>query len=137
MRRLLLCLFGLLDAVLVVRFASSEISQLASLSHEPVAGVILDILRAAFFVSLVASAIGLCLAKRWALIVSYVQFPFRFVFMLLSFGFISGLAHLLAMPSLYQPLIYAAMILELGRLIGSVWIHRMPNTALEPTPTAP
>ena len=57
--------------------------------------------------------------------------------MLLSFGFVSGLAHLLATPDLYRPLIYAAMILECGRLSCSFWIHRISNTELEPTAAAP
>jgi hypothetical protein len=136
-RRLLFYLFGFLDAILVVRFAAREFAQLASVSHEPFLGALLDILRMAFFVSLVASAVGLCLAKKWALIISYVQFPFRFVFMLLSFGFITVMAHLLAMPSLYRPLIYVAMILECGRLICSVWLHRTPNNSLQATAAAP
>jgi hypothetical protein len=137
MRRLLFYLFGLADAILIVRFAPREFAQLASVSHEPFLGALLDILRVGFFVSLLVSVVGLFGMKKWALIVSYVQFPFRFVFMLLSFGSISELAHLLAMPGLYRPLICAAMILECGRLICSVWIHRTPNTALEPTATAP
>jgi hypothetical protein len=135
-RRLLFYLFGLADAILIVSFPPRDLAQLASVSHEPFLGALLDILRVVFVVSLLISAVGLFGMKKWALIVSYVQFPFRFVFMLLSFGFISGLAHLLTMLSLYRPLIYTAMILECGRLIVSVWLHRTPNTALEPTPTA-
>jgi len=86
--------------------------------------VFLDILRLVFIVSLLVSAVGLFGMKRWALILSYIQFPFRFVFLLLSFGFISMLARVFDMPGLYRSLIYTAMILECARLILSVWIHR-------------
>jgi hypothetical protein len=133
-RRLFFCLFGLLDAILVVRFATCEIAQLASAVHEPIQGALPDVLRAAFFVSLIASAVGLYLMKKWALTISYVQFPFRFVFMLLSFGFISGAAHLLSIPGLYRPLIYAAMVLECGRLVGSVWLHLTPAKSVHLQP---
>jgi hypothetical protein len=132
-RRFLFLLFAVLDAVLVIRFAPADFEQLGGLSQMSLPAASLFVLRLIFFVSLAASAVGLCLAQKWALIISYIQFPFRFIFMLLSFGFISGFAHLFAMPGLYRPMIYAAMILECGRLIGSVWIHRTPNTALEPT----
>jgi hypothetical protein len=126
-RRFLFLLFGVLDAVLVIRFGPAEFEQIGGLSQMSFPAASLFLLRLLFFVSLVASAVGLCLAKKWGLIISYIQFPLRFAFMLLSFGFISGLAHLLAVPSLYRPLICAAMILECGRLVGSVWIHRTPR----------
>jgi hypothetical protein len=125
-RRLLFYSFGLADAILIVRFAPRYLTQLASVSHEPFLGVLLDILRAGFIVSLLISAVGLFSMKKWALIVSYAQFPFRFIFMFLSFGFVSKLAHVFAMPDLYRPLIYAAMILECGRLVCSVWLQRTP-----------
>ena len=124
-RRFLFLLFGVLDAVLAIRFGPIVFGEFGWLSRFP--DGLLFFLRLLFFASLAVSAVGLCLAKKWALIISYVQFPFRFVFVLLSFGFISDLAHLLALPGLYRPLIYAAMILECGRLIVSVWIHRTPN----------
>jgi len=126
-RRSLFLLFGVLDIVLVIWLGLTEFEQLGGLSQTSFPTALLFIAHLIFFESLVASAIGLSLAKKWALIVSYVQFPFRFVFMLLSFGFITVMAHLLAMPSLYRPLIYVAMILECGRLICSVWLHRTPN----------
>jgi hypothetical protein len=126
-RRLLFYLFGLADAILIVRFAPSGFTQLASVSHEPFLGALLDILRVCFFASLLISAVGLFGMKKWALFVSYVQFPFRFIFMLLSFSFISMPAHVFDMPGLYHPLIYAAMFLECARLVCSVWLHRTPN----------
>jgi hypothetical protein len=132
-RRLLFYLFGLADVILVARFAPKMLAQLASVSHEPLPGALLDILRLVFIVSVLVSAVGLFGMKRWALILSYIQFPFRFVFMLLSFGFITLLARELDMPGLYRPLIYTAMILECARLILSVWIHRTPNKSPEPT----
>jgi len=132
-RRLLFYLFGLTDVILIARFAPKMLAQLASVSHEPLPGALLDILRLVFIVSLLVSAVGLFGMKRWALILSYIQFPFRFLFMLLSFGFISMLARVFDMPGLYRPLIYTAMILECARLICSVWIHRTPNKSPEPT----
>jgi hypothetical protein len=126
-RRLLFYLFGLSDVILVVRFAPNELTQLASASHIPLLGALLEILRVFFFVSLLVSAVGLFSMKKWALIISYFQFPFRFGFMLLSFGFISYLSRLFHASTYHQPLIYAAMILEFLRLICSVWIHRSLN----------
>jgi hypothetical protein len=101
-----------------------EFVQLASAIHIPLLGALLEILRGFFFISLIVSAVGFFRMKKWALIISYVQFPLRFGLMLLSFGFIHYLSRLFHSPSYYQPLINAAMILECMRLICSVWIHR-------------
>ncbi|MCX8091886.1 MAG: hypothetical protein N3I86_13300, partial [Verrucomicrobiae bacterium] len=87
-RRCVFLSFGVLDAVLAIRFGPAEFALLGGLSQMSFPAALVFILRLLFFVSLAASAVGLCLAKKWALIISYVQFPFRFVFMLLSFGFI-------------------------------------------------
>lgn len=131
-RRFSFLLFGILDIVLAIRFGPSEFEQFGGLSHATFPAALLLFSRLLFLASLVVSAVGLFLGKNWALIVTYIQFPFRFVFMLLSFGFISELARVFAMPGLYRPLIYAAMILECARLVCSVWIHRKPlHTALE------
>jgi hypothetical protein len=134
-RRVLFLLFGVLDVVLAIRFGPAEFKQLGVLSQMSFPAAVLVVCRMFFFVSLVASAVGFFLNKRWALIVSYIQFPFRFILMLLSFGFISELSRVFAIHSLYRPLIYAAMILECGRLVCSVWLHRMPKKSLEPIPT--
>ena len=123
-RVFLFLLFGVLDIALAVRFGPAELGQVGGLSHMVFPAALLFTLRLFFLASLIASAVGLFLAKRWALIISYVQFPFRFVFMLLSFGFISQLTRVFDMPGLYCPLIYTAMVLECGRLICSIWIHR-------------
>jgi hypothetical protein len=128
LRRLLFYLFGLLDVILFVRFPPKDLAQFASVvSHEPLSGALLDIMRLFFFVSLLISAAGLFGMKKWALIISYVQFPFRIVFVLLSFGFIHYLSSVFHEPSFNQPLIYVAIILECLRLICSVWLHRSPT----------
>jgi hypothetical protein len=82
-RRAILIRFGVLDALLLIRFAP----QVAWPGHVfdgslPVWAVALEICRPLFLVSLAFSAVGLMLARNWAIILSYVQFPFRFALML-------------------------------------------------------
>ena len=75
-----------------------------------------------FLLSLAVSAFGLAVGSRWALIVSYVQFPLRFVYLYLSFGFLTLLNPLLG-GNAYQALIVVAMILEGARLVATILLH--------------
>jgi hypothetical protein len=142
-RRFLFFLFGVLDLNLVIRFGFKELGHAGELSSPSFIAhslvivslpFLLSLARLLFFASLVASAVGLFRGRNWGLVVSYAQFPFRFLFMLLSFGFISEIAGLLHMADLYLPLIYAAMMLEIGRLVCSVWMYRAPDRGIDSPP---
>ncbi|MEW6251970.1 MAG: hypothetical protein AB1716_15115 [Planctomycetota bacterium] len=127
LRRLVLVFFAFLDVLLLVRFAPDalrDLQQLRALDPPHAYLTLLIIGRALFFASLPLSAAGLLLAKRWGLILSYAQFPFRLLFVLLSFGFITIAARLLHAPELYEALVVTAMVLEVARLVCSIWIHR-------------
>ncbi len=77
-------------------------------------------------ISFLASGFGLACQKRWGFILSYVQFPFRYLFLLLSFGFI---AVIFPMQNTYyfSPVIIIAMLLEIGRLILTIMIQKKDN----------
>ena len=122
-RRFLFYLFGFLDIILFARFARMEFA-IAFMNSGPSWEIrILAILRVFSVMSLLLSAVGFFTLKRWAVILSYIQFPFRFLFALWSFGFISLLSRAFGKPDLYLPLIYAAMMLECVRLICTIWIQ--------------
>ncbi len=80
----------------------------------------LEVIRPIFLLSMIASAVGLGLAKQWGCVVSYVQVPLRFTFVLLSFGFLALLA---SDQSGYRAAIYTAMALEVARLAATVFLH--------------
>jgi hypothetical protein len=131
-RRAILIGFGALDALLLVRF----MPQIAWPSYVfdgrfSAWTVALEVCRLLFLVSLAFSALGLVLARRWAIVLSYVQFPFRFVIMLLSFGFIGLLARIPHFPVSYLALMITAMILECIRLAVTIAVHRGPNQPLQ------
>ena len=99
----------------------------------PAWAVALYFCRPLFLVSLAFSAIGLVLARNWAIVLSYVQLPFRFVFMFLSFGFIGLLARIPHFPASYLALMIMAIILECIRFAVTIVIHRGPNQRLQLT----
>lgn len=121
--RVILILFGLLDAVLLGRFVDSiSISHLHSVPRDLWWFQLSMLVRPFFLLSLAVSALGLAMGSRWALIVSYVQFPLRFVYVYVSFGFLTLLNPLLG-GNAYQALIVAAMILEGARLVATILLH--------------
>jgi hypothetical protein len=124
-----LVLFAILDVFLAGRFATSiHIPQIEA--QEPVWWTALSILRPIFLLSLLASAFGLATQRRWGFIVSYIQFPFRFAYVLLSFGFLSLIPGTFIQDCYYQPVILIAMGMECGRLVWTIAIHRrMRNEA--------
>lgn len=122
-KRKALIVFAILDALLLVRFIASVVH--LGLSRDfPLWYQALCIARPLFLASLGFSAFGLALRRNWGFIVSYIQFPFRFVFVFLSFGFLSLLTPQNQGPPHVNPMIIAAMILELIRLAATVVIHK-------------
>ena len=133
-RRVILIGFGVLDALLLIRFAP----QVAWPGHVfdgslPVWAVALEICRPLFLVSLAFSAVGLMLVRDWAIVLSYVQFPFRFALMLFSFGFIGFLTSSPLFPVSYFSLMITAVILECIRSAVTIAVHRGPNQRLQST----
>ena len=124
LKKSLLLLFGVLDIVLIVRFLPAEFQHIGNLSDAAFPTNVIFIARLLFLASLFVSAGGLLRTKKWGLITSYVQFPFRFIFIMLSLGFIAKLARIFDLQNLYNPLIYVSMILECVRLACSIWIHK-------------
>ncbi len=114
-------LFGLLDIILAVRFYT----HITNISFNmPLEGV-LSILTAITVISLFISGIGLLLGKRWSYYLVYFQFPFRLMFFLLTFGFITKINYLFfGDMAAYQALIFIAAILELGRVIVTIFTVR-------------
>jgi hypothetical protein len=121
--RVILTVFGLLDAVLLGRFLNSVVfSPVDSLPQGLWWFQVLMLLRPFVLLSLGLSALGLALERRWGIILSYVQFPFRFVYVYLSLGFLTMFSRLVGDNS-YQSLIVAAMILEGVRLAATILLH--------------
>ena len=121
--RITLVVFGLLDAVLLGRFLGS-----VSMSNFYAAPQAAWWFRATMFarpfflLSLAVSGFGLAMQRRWGLIVSYVQFPLRFVYLYLSFGFLTLLSRHVGQDA-YRTLIIAAMVLEGARLVVTILLH--------------
>jgi hypothetical protein len=89
--------FAILDAALLARWASTipGIYRQALMCWRFDLGFLyplLPVLRLAFLGSLVVSAFGFFQQQRWALILSYCQFPLRLFFVYLSFGFLMPLS---------------------------------------------
>ncbi len=116
----ILILFALLDAFLFgksltgINFSADQF--------------LLNQIKSIFIISLAVSPFGLTFHKRWGYILYYVQFPFRYIFMALSFGFLTCLVP--ATPSFIKLTIIVAMILEIVRLILTVKIHLTGNKSL-------
>lgn len=124
----ILVLFAMLDVFVVGRFVNNiRVPELAG--QAPVWFSALIILRPVLLLSLIASAFGLATQRKWGFVVSYVQFPLRFVCVWLSFGFLTLIPGLFISGHKYQPVILAAMVLECVRLVWTILIHRRISRA--------
>lgn len=119
----ILTVFGLLDAVLIGLYFGKVVTADLWPSGLPIGASALELLKGIFLVSLIFSAIGLCLEKRWALLLGYVQFPFRLIIPMLTFGFLPHIP-LLSRTFGGSTLLIAAVILEIVRLVVSILLQR-------------
>lgn len=128
--RWLLILFGILDGVLFIRGATLAFHfSLPALTHFDAdfwLFLLLEAGRTLFFLSLPFTSIGILLAKKWAFILSYAQFPLRFVHASFTFGVVYSLAGLFPHygPSMALFTTGIAGLLELGRLGVIICAHR-------------
>ena len=120
-----LILFGLLDGRTLVRHMpnSFEIAYghlRGGLHGSPPWNEALHVLRAPFILSVAATCAGFVLAYRWAFVLSYVQLPFRVVYMLFTFGVA---ATPIAGTGAPYGTLGIAMALEITRLVLTIVAH--------------
>ncbi|MFH1021809.1 MAG: hypothetical protein V1809_00295 [Planctomycetota bacterium] len=120
--RLSLMAFALLDAILLGIFAI-HIHRPITKPDFPLWLNGLNIAYPVLLVSLAASAFGLATHRRWGFILSYVQFPFRMIYLVLSFGFLLLIPRLFVKPQMYMPVLIVAMVLECARIVFTAMIH--------------
>ena len=111
-----LTVFGLLDAVLIGQYLGQALSANLLIGSLPIGDAALGWFRSFLLISLAFSAVGLVLEKRWALMLSYVQFPFRLIFVMLTFGFLSRISWITSTFG-SQTVLITAIILEVVRLV--------------------
>lgn len=74
--------------------------------------------------SFLFSSYGFIRLRKWAIVLSWIQFPLRFLFLVLSFGFLTTIPFLRFLMGGYQNVLIVAAALELGRLIVTIFIFR-------------
>lgn len=121
--RILLILFGTLDIILALRFYR-HLQWPGWLFERDMSPLIiaLEISRPLLLLSLFVSGYALIQQKKWGLILSYIQFPLRFISLYLSFGLLSMIPGLSTLAG-YNNLMIAFVILEVARLIATIVIH--------------
>jgi len=120
--RIILTSFALLDAICLGRFLGSI--RFDYLQHQfPLWYTVLHSVHIVLLGSLLASAYGLAMERRWAFWLSYAQFPARAIHITLSFGWLTLLSCWLGSNS-YYPLLSVAIALEFVRLGITILVHR-------------
>jgi hypothetical protein len=116
----LLILFGLLDIISIIRSYRS----VAHLLTSDTSSLWLQVPNLLLFVSLGFSAYFLLRQSKAGLLITYVQFPFRIAFGILSFGFLFAFNTILDLERDSNILGWILLGLECGRLFLTVLIHR-------------
>ena len=129
MKSKILVIFGILDLILIFRFGHYAVTNFfyvfKYIGKSSAFPLLLEATtRFLFFISLIFSSIFLIIQKRIGCIISYAQFPFRMAFLSLSFGFLAHLNVFFHNQSFYFGIICFCIILEIGRLIVTIVIHR-------------
>jgi hypothetical protein len=129
----ILIIFGLLDLVSFMRtykmiqfnwdgifFAIS-----ADLTFwNRVLGIVTPILYLALIFMLVPSGLLLILKNKLGLIIYYLEFPLRLFFVTLTFGFVIKFLGLQMGTLTYTLMMTLVYILEIGRLVFTIWSHK-------------
>lgn len=115
-------IFGLLDGVSFLRGIDEIYAYFEWFYFD-----IVNITRIILVLSFVVSALFFVLRKKNALIIYYIQFPLRALFLILSFGFIHDILGASFDSNVYNTTLIAILGLELVRLIYSIYLHRKLN----------
>jgi hypothetical protein len=120
MNKRILIVFGLLDIVTFVSNFSHATNYFQRLGFEL---TILGFL--VLCLSLPVSALLLIQQKKMGIWINYVQFPLRFLYMVLSFGFILRITKLFdSWVDVYDAFMWVILGLEVCRLAVTIQIHR-------------
>ncbi len=112
--------FGLFDLYTFFRTYRLGLEMWNTIEYTP----ILNVLTILLITSLIASGILSILGKKSSLIIYYVQFPFRLLFMILTFGFLLKIFDLQFNTTAYKVVVGLVFLLELFRVVSSILIHR-------------
>lgn len=126
MKRLLM-VFGALDIITLIRNYEQIINlrQIVNLPTDFINFPVTIIVKFLVVISLGLSAYFLLRHKKEGLWLTYVLFPFRLLFMILSFGFLLAISRFFTEHTeFYKILIWILIGLELGRLLLTIQIHR-------------
>ncbi len=117
----LLTLFGILDALTLIRSYNIIIPLIRDLHYSPFfLGLNLLI-----YISLIFSSYFLVKQDKVGIWLTYGQFPLRLLYLILSFGFLSTLNQFLQFEDLgYRIFIGFLVGLDIVRLIITIQIHR-------------
>jgi hypothetical protein len=113
MRRMMI-LFGVLDLGIVATYAARVPSYLRNLD----AGPWLSIACLAVMASLVVSGYGLLRGRNWALVLNYVQFPFRVALAFLSFAWLAELVAPNSSPVQFHEAVWVSAVAIEGIRLG-------------------
>ncbi|KQR69709.1 hypothetical protein [Pedobacter sp. Leaf176] len=125
--RLTIRIFALLDIISVCLLAKPFWEIITHLKEIPdqVLSQARVILTLPMFVSLLVSAAGLILFKKFGFITYYIQFPFRLVVWVFSIGFITLLPELLNLNQIWFDILFKlCFIAEFFRLYFTIKIHK-------------
>jgi len=117
----LLQIFGILDLISIILFAPQAwllVNNFAALPPSTFLTIV-SVLRIIVFLSLFISATGNLLLKRFGIITYYFQFLFRFLTLILTFGFITYLNEFFASEAIIKILLGIAVFGEFLRLYYS------------------
>lgn len=119
--------FAFLDIICMILLAQQAYEQYLSFSANESLTSLQFFSRSLFllgWISLLFTAIFLAIPRKTGIILYYFQLPFRLVFFIFSFGFISLLSYLIAINNLNQIIISIAVFGELVRLYYSWQIQK-------------
>ncbi len=119
-KKTLLIVFGLLDLFSFVRTYKNGLSLIDNFKHF----TIMSILEIVLIASLIVSGVFSIFRNKISLIIYYVQFPLRFAFMILTFGFMLKLFGLQYDSLGYKILVGIIFLLEILRIVFTIKIHK-------------
>lgn len=119
--------FGLLDVISIIVLTPQVYKMV--INFESIPPGILSILKVSFtlitYLLLFLSASGLFKPSKAAIISYYIQFPFRLVVWIFSFGFLTYLSEFSANELMFEWLFRIAFMLEFFRVYFTARAHRI------------